>query len=124
MGEGDFLFSPSAALILHSCYTGCPGVERMLLPRMAADDGAGRPCLIPIPRLLVGLAAGKCASECEWPAVARSPTSPLDLWAFLAFGGALARSPRSWDSHRVVLSSCKFGHTRLEAFHFLHEFLL
>jgi hypothetical protein len=97
------LFSPSAALILHSCYTGCPGVERMLLPRMAADDGAGRPCLIPIPRLLVGLAAGKCASECEWPAVARSPTSPLDLWAFLAFGGALARSPRSWDSHRVGL---------------------
>jgi hypothetical protein len=72
----------------------------MLLRRVAAvDDGAGagaglRPRLFGGPRL----APGRCAPpDCD------SPTSPLDLWAFPALGGALVRSPRSWDSRRVGL---------------------
>jgi hypothetical protein len=84
----------------------------MLLRRVAAvDDGAGagagpRPRLFGGPRLLVRLAPGKCAPlDCDSPAAARSPTSPLDLWAFPALGGALVQSPRSWDSRRVGLGS-------------------
>ncbi|CAL4902659.1 unnamed protein product [Urochloa decumbens] len=87
----------------------------MLLRRVAAADdgagagaGAGRPRLFAVPRLLVGLGAGKCAAapDCDSPTAARSPTSPLDLRPFSALGGSLLRSPRSprsWDSHRLGL---------------------
>jgi len=88
---------------------------RMLLRRVAADDGSGagvgRPRLFAVPRLLVGLGAPRCgaAPDCDLPTAARSPTSPLDLRApFAALGGSLLRSPRSprtrsWDSHRLGL---------------------
>ncbi|CAL4895423.1 unnamed protein product [Urochloa decumbens] len=87
----------------------------MLLRRVAAADdgagagtGAGRPRLFAVPRLLVGLGAGKCAAapDCDSPTAARSPTSPLDLRPFAALGSSLLRSPRSprsWDSHRLGL---------------------
>ncbi|KAK3140568.1 hypothetical protein QOZ80_5AG0402720 [Eleusine coracana subsp. coracana] len=70
----------------------------LLRRRVVADDGAaGRPRFFPVPRLLVGL-----TPDCESPAAVRSPTSPLDLWAFPSLLRS-PRSPRSWDSHRPGL---------------------
>ncbi|GJM94784.1 hypothetical protein PR202_ga11463 [Eleusine coracana subsp. coracana] len=72
----------------------------LLRRRVVADDGAavGRPRFFPVPRLLVRLAP----PDCESPAAVRSPTSPLDLWAFPSLLRS-PRSPRSWDSHRPGL---------------------